>query len=222
MYGKYHGFLIKTVFQSTLNAAPPYEDVMRHINKPYLDERVARGPLSRCISTTNSTTASQVCDEDMEDYEDDDSWIQVSVTTEETEADSLGSLTPPRRSMSVYHSSHLEDIEDEERHGEMELGDKVLQVFSSVFGHCVIGGNDNSSDQQNGDHSRNVTSSFHIVQNESNSSQVWRNSVSGDHEDTGALSETDDLPYYLSVLRSLEGGLDKLINELNMNDPTQV
>ncbi|KAL7572490.1 hypothetical protein ACA910_000317 [Epithemia clementina (nom. ined.)] len=239
VYGKYHGFLVKTVFQSTLNAAPPSKAILQRLNMPYLEEAAQANMVTSVPVLSPSSSSSSACSNNsaaaslpLDEDDEDGTWIHVPIeeneqTTEIVEDTRLGSLTSTAPVVSVYHYG---GEEGNDTVGEMELGDKVLQVFSLVFGHCVVGGRNHKSPFAQEGQARNATSSFHTLDG-SSPSQVWR--TGGDSESSSrhcnngtvrndTLTERDDLPYYLSVLQSLEGGLDMLLKDLNMNDPTRV
>lgn len=61
MYGAYHGFLVKQIFQSSFDASPPAHVVLQHMNLPKLND----------INEGDEAT--------VDDDDDDDMWIQLPV-----------------------------------------------------------------------------------------------------------------------------------------------
>ena len=241
MYGKYHGFLVKTIFQSTFNSAPPAKDILHHMNMPYLEDAdTSRARSSRSRTTTTTTSSSGSSDHSSkampnnkgDDDDEGEIWVHIPIDQDEL-GDSSDSFPapphitesppPPQNAAYEYQST-----EEEMKEHDLDVGDRILQLFSSIFGHCVVGLH--NAKRHN---SRNAMASFHMNQHSSSSAAVLttarskgddnRSRSNNDNKKAAeALMERNDLPYYLSVLRSLEGGLDKLIAELNMNDPTRV
>lgn len=254
---------MKAVFQRTLNSVPPFRDVMNHLNLPYLEDEeteAAATPSIESISSSQSsksgTTVStqELGDEnkyDSDDDDDDDSWghYPTKVGEEMTgEFERSESLT--KSVLSAYQTSDDEEEETENQFGAVapprEVGELVIQAMLSIFGPCVAGGNPsviapwNGNNQKQLGSSRNVITSFHIVNENSptpavvgtipdpTTDGITRPAKEISDNNTHMLStvqryhEQNDIPYYLSVLRSLEGDLNSLIDSLNMNDPSKV
>jgi len=202
VYEKYHGFLVRTIFQNTFEAAPPASEVLQYMNMPYM-KNIAIGSPAILDDVNEKESGIQHKD----DYE---TWVQLPLEDWEDEMNCLQEETNAAESSVqspiVSYSHSAEPTEGREPEN-FDLGDKIVQIFSSVFGHCVAGGG------QEAHESRNALSS--IIQPVSNTKKI-----STTENETAA--ERNDVPFYLSVLRPLEKGLDGLIDDLNMNDPSRV
>eukprot|EP00522_Entomoneis_paludosa_P012284 CAMPEP_0172452900 /NCGR_PEP_ID=MMETSP1065-20121228/10417_1 /TAXON_ID=265537 /ORGANISM="Amphiprora paludosa, Strain CCMP125" /LENGTH=688 /DNA_ID=CAMNT_0013205031 /DNA_START=421 /DNA_END=2487 /DNA_ORIENTATION=+ len=242
VYGKFHGFLVRTVFQNTFEAAPPANEVLQHMNIPYQQDATA---------AANSTPSPDGDDEELSklsnhqdkkpqteepEQDDDETWIQLPLEEWEDElSSSIDGNTSSSSSCDgsnpasstgtpeAQHPLHHDDDEEDHRdHHDLDLGGRIVQIFTSVFGHCVTAG------KREAHESRNALSSYHASQHQdlllgAAATTLATSSATTTPENANSvLVERNDVPFYLSVIRSLEGGLEKLIAELNMDDPSRV
>ena len=201
VYGKYHGFLVRTVFQNTFEAAPPASEVLQHMNVPYTKEAVVESSAKEegdsLTTKTNSFDSSD---------EEGDSWVQLPL--EEWE-DEIRSVQDSADAVYLQHTHPSSSDEVDQTHSidedHFDLGDKIVHFFSSVFGKCVAG------NPNNGHESRNVLASV---------PSLSQTALGCEREREG--NEQNDVPFYLSVVRPLENDWSALIQELDMNDPSRV
>jgi len=240
VYGKYHGFLVRTVFQNTFEAAPPAKDVLRHMNKPYDDdEQVVEkkeveedGEPRQGESLSSSSSSSLERAENSQDEDGDETWIQLPLDEWEGEWTSLDDVHPQSGSngpsptstvaSSVLNDEDLlnyRDYDDDFANSphDLDLGGRIVQVLTSVFGHCVV-----CKDDERGRKSRNALSSFHASGTDKDLVEQLMKGGKCSSSYSSTAAERNDVPMYLSTLRLLEGGLEKLIQGLNMNDPSRV
>jgi hypothetical protein len=186
---------VRTVFQNTFEAAPPASDVLQYMNMPYKQDAI-------------SSSSSSINDQEKDAQEDGETWVQLPLDGLEDELNSLEETASGGESSITSPISSSEEEEEEEH--DIDIGDKILQIFSSVFGHCVAG-------NQEAHESRNALSS--IIHPSSNNNNKTNGIAAKNNK---MVMEKNDVPFYLSVLRPLEEGLDRLVHELNMDDPSRV
>jgi len=138
---------------------------------------------------------------DEDDYatEDEEDCLSMSSFSNVVSCGSGESLRQQAAQELVYEDN---DDDDEATEQEMELGDKIFQIFSLVFGLCV----DPAGSEGGHDSSRDAIFNHQKQIDESSTTKPQRN----------------DVPFFLSSMRPLEEGWINVLEELNINDPTRV
>mmetsp|Transcript_30003 Transcript_30003/g.69982 ORF Transcript_30003/g.69982 Transcript_30003/m.69982 type:complete len:647 (-) Transcript_30003:1185-3125(-) len=192
VYGPYHGFLTRTMILTTIDSCPTEYEMRREMNAPYNEEDDTEEqdqPLVTKLSV----------DEDDYATEDEEDCLSMSSFSNVVSCGSGESLRQQAAQELVYEDN---DDDDEATEQEMELGDKIFQIFSLVFGLCV----DPAGSEGGHDSSRDAIFNHQKQIDESSTTKPQRN----------------DVPFFLSSMRPLEEGWINVLEELNINDPTRV
>lgn len=200
-YHAYHGFFVKQIFQSSFEAAPDAQTILQYMNLP------------ASLSTDTETVAEDHEWSDIEEdgdaggpvSEDDDAWVQLPVdetdeASPQAERDASTEVTgeaatylPP-----AEMSNPLESIG-----GLLEEHMAKLQKF---VGQCI-------GVQVDSNPHRNVM--------EAQVGGLFVNEqVCAKNEAMHTVSNV--IPTYLAVLQPVLETLDRMLHELNMNDPTKI
>ena len=173
VYGPYHGFFVKQVFQSSFDAAPSFNEILLHMNIPG-----ANDTRSRADTADNSFFTAT------EEEDEDDTWIQLSV-----DRDSIRpiSVAPEDR----HENPFLNFIGNAVRDNIMKLGQCI-----GCDGH--------------GHPSLNVMAPV----------RESPSFIASDNVDKTGIDK--DVSTYLFTLKPFLCGLDNLIHEFSMNDPSRV
>jgi hypothetical protein len=211
-YRPYHGFIVRNIFQSSFEAAPDADTILRFMELPNLD----------AITVAEDQEWSDLyegADDARKENDEDDGWVQLPV--EDPKDDSL-----------LYSNSALEQsykIRDRSFPGAQlapsaqlptpldHVGRFVEEQRSKLqrlMGQCV-------GFQADGNPNRNVMEATGVV---GSSSFAMRSSDprGDDSKDQNLHTVANVIPSYLAVLQPLLAKLERLIDEFNMNDPTKI
>lgn len=170
-YGKYHGFLVRQIFQNTFDAAPPQSVILQHMNRPKLQN------ILECDETT------------LHDDDDDDVWIQIPV-----DRVSIRSL-PPMPQPPPEHP-FLDFI-----------GNVFKENILMKLGQCL------------GMEGRGHPSLNMLAPSRASLSAL---NASGTCPASTANEPDKDVSTFLYITRPFLHGLDNLLEELCLNDPSRV
>eukprot|EP00522_Entomoneis_paludosa_P003428 CAMPEP_0172474324 /NCGR_PEP_ID=MMETSP1065-20121228/69302_1 /TAXON_ID=265537 /ORGANISM="Amphiprora paludosa, Strain CCMP125" /LENGTH=555 /DNA_ID=CAMNT_0013232503 /DNA_START=502 /DNA_END=2170 /DNA_ORIENTATION=- len=197
VYGPFHSIWTRTMILSTIDSCPTAVEMNREMNIPYTETDAGEN-----TGEQNPSHARQ-------------DWQQCPEAEREEAADEWGSSVcssfDEEESNASERSLRIRDAEEhsiEKSEGPdsgIDVGDKILQSLSFLFGMCVC---DEEAAEQDG------------------VAKLSRNNVCSSYpsltEAATLSSKKNDIPNYLSTLRPLESGWQRLIEDVNMNDPTRV
>jgi hypothetical protein len=205
-YRPYHGFIVRNIFQSSFEAAPDADSILRFMELPSLDG----GTVSEDQEWSDLDEDS---DQSRNDNEEDDGWVQLPVEEPKDDSQpfscstaepSRSAVDRPLRGARLQPSAEFPTPLD-------HVGSFVEEHWSKLqklVGQCV-------GFQADGDPYRNVMEATGVVGSSFD--------PSGDSsKDENLHTVANVIPSFLAVLQPLLTQLDKLIDELNMNDPTKI
>lgn len=175
VYGPYHGFLVRQIFQNSFDAAPPSNIILHHMNLPKLHDM-------------NGADDSTMYDDD----DDDDMWIHLPVDRESLHRLSITVNPAPHPFLNFVGSFVKEHL--------VKLGACI-----GMEGHAHPSLNALSLP-------KGSTSSLKALASSTSTAAVAI--------DTNAPDK--DVASYLFSLGPFLQGLDNLMVELNLNDPSRV
>ena len=192
-YEDYHGFLVKQIFQRSFEAAPQAQEILCGMN-----------PLPSSTSADSDTVAET--DEwshagtEVDDNDIDDGWLQIPVETTTSDPSHDALLSQAAVAMAQIRTENPLD-----RVG--TFFEEHWIKLQSLIGQCVGVQVDNNPIR--------------------NALQVH---VDGSHDVEGSVRLTKEalhaadnvIPSFVAVMEPLLDNLERLIAELNMNDPTKI
>jgi hypothetical protein len=237
---------VRRIFQTSFEAAPDASVILKHMNAPYqVHPRCStRGDDDDDDTTRTENAGDESCSSSDEDEDDEGDWIHHSVDDNDNSADDekddavayletpvagassiLTSKTTTAATM-LHTSSPLEELGE---HLEREWC-KFLGFWGQCAGEFLF--QQQLFQQQQCKHPRTAFASSPALRmsslsirasdDEYDDSCEGRVVAGGKCGRCGKNKEVADIQGFVQVMHPMIQGLDNLISELNMNDPTKV
>lgn len=228
VYEKYHGFMVRQLFQRTFDAAPDADAIIQYMNVPYAYNDNTPDYHGEQTSSSKQGINNSVGH--------DDSWVHLPLDTFDHRNDQSGSFV--HTSKAIGKNQELMPSNHPSPNPIEKLGIHISREWSKFqrfLSQC-----NGESNYQNHYRQLELTtgsqpafvnlstmspSSVTIVpkeqENHSTSSVPPRKSARDQHATKQKMDGSDDIPLYIGIAQPFLDGLDNLIVELNMKDPTK-